>query len=224
MGDVFLAILLAALGLLLVSAGIEDARTRNIANWKNAVIALLAPLWWWANGLGLWPDVALQFGTALLVFGFFVGAYALGQMGGGDVKMIGALALWLPLQPLIGMLMLMAVLGGALTLVMVAERWTQLRGGIAKLPWRTLVPIALGLVALAALGWAGWPHLLALIAGQPVLASFGIMALLCMVGVLMIVAMHAARRGGVIPETPYGVAIAISTLLVLREPIFNHFT
>src|SRR4051812_31814918 len=125
MGDVFLTFLLSALGLLLVSAGIEDARTRNIANWKNAVIALLAPAWWWANGLALWPDVAIQLGVALLVFGFFVGAYAIGQMGGGDVKLLGALALWLPVQPLLGMLVLMSLVGGALTIVMVAEHWTR---------------------------------------------------------------------------------------------------
>lgn len=224
MGDVFLAILLAALGLLLVSAGIEDARTRNIANWKNAAIALLAPLWWWANGLGLWPDVAFQFGIALLVFAFFVGAYALGQMGGGDVKMIGALALWLPMQPLIGMLVLMSLFGGALTLLMVAERWTQLRGGLAKLPWRTLGPIALGLIALAVLGWASWPRVLDLLEFRPMLGAAAIMALLSGVGLALILTMRAARRGGVLPETPYGVAIAISTLLVLREPIFNHFT
>ena len=30
------------LALLLVSAGIEDARIREIANWKNAAIALMA--------------------------------------------------------------------------------------------------------------------------------------------------------------------------------------
>lgn len=224
MGDVFLAILLAALGLLLVSAGIEDARTRNIANWKNAAIALLAPLWWWANGLALWPDVALQFGIALIVFGFFVGAYALGQMGGGDVKMIGALALWLPAQSLIFMLVLMSLLGGALTLLMVAERWTQLRGGLSKLPWRMLGPIAFGLVALAALGWAGWQRVLELLVLQPMLGAAAIITLLSGIGLALILTMRAARRGGVLPETPYGVAIAISTLLVLREPIFNHFT
>ena len=94
MGDVYVTLLLVALALLLVSAGIQDARTREIANWKNAAIALLAPLWWWANGLALWPDVAMQAGVAALVFAFFLGAFALGQMGGGDVKMIGALALW----------------------------------------------------------------------------------------------------------------------------------
>ena len=38
--------LAVALGLMLVSAGIEDVRIREIANWKNAAIALAAPLWW----------------------------------------------------------------------------------------------------------------------------------------------------------------------------------
>jgi Flp pilus assembly protein protease CpaA len=224
MGNFFLTLLLVALGLLLVSAGIEDARSRNIANWKNAAIALLAPLWWWANDLALWPDIAVQLGLASLVFAFFAGAFALGQMGGGDVKLLAALALWLPSQPLIGMLMLMSLVGGALTLVMLAERWTQLRGGIAALPWRTVTPIALGLAMLLALGWAGWPHLVGLMIAQPVLAGIIVLAVLAAIGIGLILTMRAARRGGIIPETPYGVAIAISTLLVLREPIFNQFT
>jgi len=224
MGDVFLTLLLSALGLLLVSAGIEDARSRNIANWKNAAIALLAPLWWWANGLALWPDIVIQLGIASLVLAFFVGAYALGQMGGGDVKLLAALALWLPGQPLIGMLVLMSLIGGILTMVMVAERWTQLRGGLSALPWRAIVPVALALAALLALGWTAWPRFVALAAGQPMLAGAGVMTALAAIGVGLIAVVRAARRGGVVPETPYGVAIAISTLLVLREPIFNQFT
>ncbi len=142
------------LALLLVAAGVEDARTREIANWKNAAIALLAPAWWWVNGLTLYPGVALQLGIGIGVFALFLGAFALGQMGGGDVKLIGALALWLPPQPLLWMLIVMSLIGGALTLVMVAEhRW----------------------------------------------------------------------RGQASPiEIPYGVAIAIATLLALREPILNH--
>jgi prepilin peptidase CpaA len=43
-------------------------------------------------------------------------------------------------------------------------------------------------------------------------------------GVLLLLGARAARKRGIVPETPYGVAIAISTLLVLREPIFNQFT
>jgi prepilin peptidase CpaA len=155
MGDGFATLLLGALALILVSAGIQDARTREIANWKNALIALLAPLWWWANGLALWPDMAMQLGVAAVVLALFGAAFAIGQMGGGDVKLIAALALWLPVMPLVWMLILMSVLGGALTLVMLVER--RLRPREAAL------------------------------------------------------------------EIPYGVAIAMAALLVLREPIFNQF-
>jgi len=224
MGDVFLSLLLGALGLLLVSAGIEDARSRNIANWKNAAIALLAPLWWWANGLALWPDVATLLGVALLVFAFFLGAFAVGQMGGGDVKLLGALALWLPVNPLIGMLVMMALLGGVLTIVMLAERWTQLRGGLAALPWRTVTPIGFAVLGVLALGWLGWPTFVTLLVSRPLVAGVGVLAAITAIGVALLVAMRAARHRGMIPETPYGVAIAISALLTLREPIFNHFT
>lgn len=140
-------LLLGALALLLVSAGVEDVRTREIANWKNAAIASLAPLWWWANGAALWPEVALQLGVALIIFGFFCAAFQFGQMGGGDVKMIGALSLWLPPFPLLTMLLIMSLVGGALTLVMVIEsKLTRRRGGI-EVPYGVAIAIA-GLLAL----------------------------------------------------------------------------
>lgn len=224
MGDVFLTFLLGALGLLLVLAGIEDARTRNIANWKNAAIALLALPWWWANGLALWPDIAIQLGLASLVFGLAVGAFAIGQMGGGDVKLLGALALWLPMQPLVGMLMLMSLVGGALTIVMVAERWTQLRGGLRALPWRTISTVVPGVLALALLLYTGRGGIAETFFARPAAAVAVAIALLAGVGVLLLAGARAARKHGIVPETPYGVAIAISTLLILREPIFNQFT
>lgn len=112
------ACLLGALALLLVAAGIEDIRFRTIANAKNAAIALGAPLWWWARGMPLWPDIAIQIGCAALVFALFAGIFALRMMGGGDVKLIAALALWLPPMALLRLLILMALLGGALTLGM----------------------------------------------------------------------------------------------------------
>ncbi|MCW3848960.1 prepilin peptidase [Sphingomonas sp. LB-2] len=147
MGELFVTFLLAALGLLLVSAGIQDARTREIANWKNAAIALLAPVWWWANGLALWPDMAIQLGVACLVFAFFTGAFALNQMGGGDVKMIGALALWLPVQPLIWTIVMMSLLGGLLTLVMVIEKKLRRHERLLEIPYGVAIAIA-GLITL----------------------------------------------------------------------------
>lgn len=141
------AVLLVLLGLLLVSAGIEDARIREISNRKNAAIALLAPLWWWSNDLAPWPDVAIQLVVAAVVFALFVGAFALGQMGGGDVKLIGALALWLPLAELSSMLIVMALAGGAITLLFLIERRWRRSEGPVEIPYGVAIAIA-GLLAL----------------------------------------------------------------------------
>lgn len=142
MGGILSAILLGALALLLLSAGIEDVRKREIANWKNASVALMAPLWWWSCGYAIWPDIAIQITLALVVFGVFVLAFALGQMGGGDVKLIGALALWLPFQPLARMLMVMALVGGVLTLLLLAERWWRRENAAIEVPYGVAIVIA----------------------------------------------------------------------------------
>lgn len=140
--DLLSVALLSALGLLLVSAGIEDAWTREIANWKNATIALLAPAWWWANALALWPDLALQFALATLVFALFCVAFHFRQMGGGDVKLIGALALWLPPAALMGMLLVMSLVGGVITVVMVIDRKIKKNESVAEIPYGVAIAIA----------------------------------------------------------------------------------
>ena len=115
-------ILLALLALLLVVASWGDLRTRTISNGLNLAIALLAIPFWWATGLALWPDVALQIGVALLVFAAFAGIFALGAMGGGDVKLLGAVALWLPWPAVLTLLVIMSLAGGALTLAMLIRK------------------------------------------------------------------------------------------------------
>lgn len=140
--DVLAWVLPAALVLLLVSAGIEDARTRQIANWKNAAIALAAPLWWLAIGLSPWPGMAIQIGVALLVLLLFAIAFHYGQMGGGDVKMIAALALWLPIQPLLQMLLVMSILGGALTIVMLIDHKVRKKSRNIEIPYGVAIAIA----------------------------------------------------------------------------------
>lgn len=139
--------LLGVLGLLLVSAGIEDARVRTIANWKNAAIALMAPLWWWATGLSPWPDIAWQIGLAIAVFAAFCVAFHFGQMGGGDVKLIGALALWLPATPLMSMLLVMSIAGGGVTLVMLAASKFYKNRGPIEIPYGVAIAIA-GLLSI----------------------------------------------------------------------------
>ena len=140
--DILVWMLPVSLALLLLSAGVQDARTREIGNAKNAAIALLAPLWWVAIGLDPWPGMAIQLGVALAVFAIFAGAFALGQMGGGDVKLITAVALWLPPFALLDMLLLMSLLGGALTLLFLIERrWRRSEGPI-EVPYGVAIALA----------------------------------------------------------------------------------
>jgi prepilin peptidase CpaA len=148
------------LGATLLAAGVEDARFRNIANHKTLLIALLAPLWWWANSATLWPGVATQIGIAVVTFAVFAAAFHIGAMGGGDVKLITALSLWLPPGVFVGMLVAMSLIGGAVTLVMMIEHRMK-RGGPEN---RGQIEVPYG-VAIAAAG------LLAL--HEPILNQFG---------------------------------------------------
>jgi prepilin peptidase CpaA len=145
--NIALPILILVFGSLLVSAGIQDARTREIANWKTAAVALLAPVWWYASGLDPWPDMAHQIGVALVVFALFLLAFHFGMMGGGDVKLIVALALWLPFPAFLSMLMVMSIAGGLVTLVMMIEHRVKRNEGKIKVPYGVAIAIA-GLLAL----------------------------------------------------------------------------
>ena len=142
MGEIAPALLLGLLVLILVSAGIEDARIREISNWKNAAIALLALPWWFAMGLSPWPDMAVQLGVALAVFALFAAAFQFGMMGGGDVKMIAALALWFPFDKLVSLIVIMSLAGGAITLVMLVEKWVRPRSEQPEVPYGIAIAIA----------------------------------------------------------------------------------
>jgi prepilin peptidase CpaA len=53
-------LLCAALAMMLLWAAVVDIRTRTIANGLNLAIALMAPVFWWATGVDVWPDAAPQ--------------------------------------------------------------------------------------------------------------------------------------------------------------------
>lgn len=134
--------LLAILVMLLLAAAWGDLRARTIPNGLNLAIALLAIPFWWASGLPFWPDAALQVGIAALVFAVFAGAFAIGAMGGGDVKLIGALALWLPWPAVLALLVIMSLAGGALTLAMLIRKRLARTEGALEIPYG--VAIAFG--------------------------------------------------------------------------------
>ena len=125
--------LMVILGLLMIAAAISDVRSRTISNELNAAMALLAIPFWIASGLALW-------------------LFAIGAMGGGDVKMIGAVMLWIPLPLFLPMLMIMAIGGGILSAVMLIHMKLRPSDKAVEVPYG---------VAIAAAGlWALHQHYL----------------------------------------------------------------
>lgn len=140
--------LLCLLAAMLLAAAFTDIRSRTISNALNAAIALLAPLFWWSTGLSIWPDMAIQTALGVTIFLIFAAIFAMGMMGGGDVKLIGALALWLPFSPLMRMLLLMAIIGGVLTLAMLVTHRIRRSRAAIEVPYGVAIAVA-GLWAIA---------------------------------------------------------------------------
>jgi len=75
-------------------------------------------------------------------------AFQMGMMGGGDVKLAAALALWFPPLVTVKFLVLMSLAGGVVTaLALLAHRWAR-REGRPKIPYG--VAIAFGGLAILA--------------------------------------------------------------------------
>ena len=138
----FIDLLCALLAIMLLWAAIVDIRTRRIANSLNLAIALMAPLFWWATGVDLWPDAAIRVAVAIAVFLLFALAFQLGMMGGGDVKLAAALALWFPPSATLLLIVLMSLAGGVLTLIVMIEHKIKKSQGRPEVPYG--VAIAFG--------------------------------------------------------------------------------
>ena len=137
-----------ALAALLVAAAVVDARTYTISNRLNLLIALAAPLHWWAAGVPLWPDSAIQLGIALLLFGFFAALFYGGAIGGGDVKLTAAVALWLPPLATLRFLTFMSIAGGVLAILVVVRQRLRAVEGRPRLPYGVAIATG-GLTILA---------------------------------------------------------------------------
>ena len=123
-----------------------DVRTFTISNRLTLAVALSAPLYWFSVSLNPWPDVAAQMAAAIIVFVLLAGAFYAGMMGGGDVKLAAALALWFSPAVTVKFLILMSVAGGVLTLGIVIWHRAKRREGRPEIPYG--VAIAFGGLAI----------------------------------------------------------------------------
>lgn len=140
-GAIFTYGLLAALAIALVVASVTDLRRREIDNGLNLAIALGAPLFWWATGLdlaGIGWQVALAGGTFVVLLGLF----AINAMGGGDVKLLTALALWVEPIWFLKLVVFMSLAGGLLTIVCFAAHRLRRDEGRIAVPYGVAISLA----------------------------------------------------------------------------------
>ncbi|OBX19130.1 hypothetical protein A9995_08300 [Erythrobacter sp. QSSC1-22B] len=222
MHAIFTYVLLGALAIALLVAVVTDLRSRTIGNRLNAGIALAAPLFWWASELALWPGVAIQLGIAALTFAICCLFFAIRQMGGGDVKLLTALALWMPPAAFLDLLVIMVLVGWVLTLVM--GIWQVARSGSAEVTPRRDLGVLIGCTLIAAAfasAVLGGPT----VAMPPALAEFAsgdlaVTLVLAMLPVLLLAAVTLAslrvlRRQDEQIRVPYGLAIATGGIWIL---------
>jgi prepilin peptidase CpaA len=144
----FTDILLGLLALILVVAAVIDVRTRTISNRLNIAVAALAPLYWWSVSLPLWPGIASHVAVAAGVFLLFAIAFFVGMMGGGDVKLAAALALWFSPLGTLRFLVFMSIAGGLLTVLVLVIHRLRSKEGKPEVPYG--VAIAIGALAILA--------------------------------------------------------------------------
>ncbi len=105
--------------LLLVAAG-SDLIWRIIPDWTSAALAALGAALLIAN-----QDIAAALTSVLIAAAMFAGGlglFAAGAMGGGDVKLAGAVGLWLSADTVELFILTMSVTGAALALAMAAAK------------------------------------------------------------------------------------------------------
>lgn len=142
----FTDLLLIGLAATLVVAAVVDVRTFTISNRLNLAVALTAPAYWASIALTPWPGMAIQLAAGAVVFVLLAGAFYAGMMGGGDVKLAAALALWFSPAGTLRFLVLTSLAGGVLTLAVLALHRAKKREGRPEIPYG--VAIAFGGLAI----------------------------------------------------------------------------
>jgi len=103
--------------MLLWVAACADIASRTIRNWISlSILALFIPYALIHLGLAALPGHII---AAAAVFGVFLTGFALGKVGGGDVKLATVTMLWAGPETGLDFLLLMALSGGALALLYV---------------------------------------------------------------------------------------------------------
>ncbi len=142
-------------------AAASDLLTMTISNKLTvglvACFVVLAPF----TGMG-WYGFAMHWVAAAAVLALMFFCFAMGWVGGGDAKLAAVIALWVGLSGTVEFALLASLLGGALTVLLMAFRRSVVPVFIIRQPWvQRLHDSGHGVpygIALAAAALATYPH------------------------------------------------------------------
>lgn len=112
--------LIAILFIALAGAAIEDTVRLRISNIACAAVFLAAVVAMALHGfsLSLWQNALI----CLAVLAIGMPAFAAGWFGGGDVKLLAAVGLWLDLNAAVGLIAAVFMAGGVLAIIYITAR------------------------------------------------------------------------------------------------------
>jgi prepilin peptidase CpaA len=153
---------------LLALAVVTDLDAMRIPNRICLAIAALYPVHVLAGGVAIdWPAAVLAAGA---VFAFGLIPFCLGLMGGGDVKLMAAAALWAGPAAALEFVLVTTFLGGLMAMVMMSPYRFAVALALARIGRNDIGAVLMGrvipyAVAIAAGGW--------LTIGPPLLRGIG---------------------------------------------------
>jgi prepilin peptidase CpaA len=157
---------------LMAYAASSDLLTMRIANWLVLVVALAY------LGLALfvqlpWDQIGWAAVAAVAVLVVAFAFFAFGWIGGGDAKLVAASSLWIGLSFMLQYLVYAALLGGALTLIILAFRRYPLPDWLSRHKWidrlhdtKSGVPYGIALATAGILVYPDTPIFVRLLGGQ----------------------------------------------------------
>lgn len=134
--------LLGGLAILLLYSTYSDIRYRLIYNKVTLAIAIAAPFYWIATEDYSLSAIGIHLLVAFLTFLFFALFFYLGMMGGGDLKLFTALALWFSWDTTLRMIFISSIIGGFVTLLFWIIHKVKQTDGPPRIPYGVAITIA----------------------------------------------------------------------------------
>jgi prepilin peptidase CpaA len=120
--------------LLMAFAASSDLLTMRIANWLVLAVAAAYFALAFAAQLSL-TEIGMSLAAAAIVLAISFAFFAFGWIGGGDAKLVSATSLWVGFGLLLPYLIYAALLGGGLTLLILAARRYPLAPALRRVKW-----------------------------------------------------------------------------------------